>query len=135
MSYCFYRNKYKSLNLEITEKEITNKYQRKNFYPSYPRHIASVSVKSHRSGQQMTCHNYFLPKTCQLAKSQPAIAKQTNIALEVLRYQLNDKQAKQIHVENVRRSLERRLQAAKASGNHHLVALLQKESQQLEMNA
>ncbi len=134
MSYCFYRNKCESSNLEITDREITNRYQRQNFYPSYPRHISSVSVKSHRGGQQMTSQNHFLPKTCQLAKSQPAIARETNIALEVLRYQLNDKKAKQIHLENVRRNLEKRLHAAKVSGNHHLVALLQKESQQLEMN-
>ena len=130
----FYKNKYELLNLEITEKEITNKYQGQNFYPNYPRHMASVSGKSHIHSRKMTHQSCFLPETCQLTKSPPAIAKETNIALEVLRYQLNDKKAKQTHLENVRRSLEQRLQAAKASGNHHLVALLQKESQQLEMN-
>ena len=134
MSCHFYKNKYELSNLEIKEQEITNRYQGKNFYPSYPRHIASVSDKSHKHIRPITNQSCFLPKTCQLIKSPPAIAKETNIALEVLRYQLNDKKAKQTHLENVRRSLEQRLQVAKASGNHYLVALLQKESQQLEMN-
>ncbi len=82
MSCHFYKNKYELSNLEITDQEITNKYQGQNFYPSYPRHIASVSAKSHRHGRQMTPQNRFLPKTCQLEKSQPAVAKETNIALE-----------------------------------------------------
>ena len=134
MSCHFYKNKYELSNLEMTEKEISRRHQGQNFHPSYPRHIASVSAKSHRNGRQTTHQTRFLPKTCQLEKSQPAVAKEINIALEVLRYQLNDKQAKQIHLENVRNNLEKRLQAAKASGNYNLVALLQKESQQLEMN-
>ena len=134
MSSRFYKNKYELSSLEITDKEINNRYQRQNFAPSYPRHITSVSVKSHRTGQQMTYQNHFLPKTCELIQSKPAVNRETHIALEVLRYQLNDKKAKQTHLENVRHSLEKRLHAAKVSGNHHLVALLQKESQQLEMN-
>ena len=134
MSCHFYKNKYELSNLEVTEKEINNRYQRQNFHPNYPRHIANVSAKSHRNSRQMNHQKRFLPTTCQLEKSQPAVAKEINIALEVLRYQLNDKQAKQIHLENVRNNLEKRLQAAKASGDHNLVALLQKESQQLEIN-
>lgn len=132
---CYYRiNKHKSSTLEITEREITNPYQKQKSYPSFPRHIANVSVKSHRHNQPMN-HHRSLPKTCHLVKSQPAQEKETNIALEVLQYQLNDQKAKQTHIDNLRRSLERRLQVAKMSGNYHLIALLQKESQQLEMTS
>lgn len=131
MSYYFYKNNYESSNLEITDREITNTYQRQKFYPSYPRHMASVSIRSHQTGRHITNSNRLLPNTCHLVKSQPKVEKETNIALEVLKYQLNDQKAKQTHFNNVRRSLEQRLQAAKISGNYHLVALLQKEFQQL----
>lgn len=134
MSYPFYKNKYESSNLEMTDKEIANTYQRQKFHPSYPRHMASIIIKSDQIGHMLTNPNRLLPNTCHLLRSQPEMEKETSIALEVLKYQLNDQKAKQTHFSNVRRSLEQRLQAAKISGNHHLIALLQKESQQLEMN-
>jgi hypothetical protein len=40
-----------------------------------------------------------------------------------------------IHLDNMRRNLERRLQVAKSIGDSHLVNLLQEESKQLAMNS
>ena len=134
MSNYFSRKKYESSNLEITDGEIANRYQRQNCHPNYPRHMDRVSLRSHQIGQHMTNPHLLLPKTCHLAKSQPATEKELDVALEVLKYQLNDQKAKQTHLNNVRHSLEKRLQAAKMSGNYHLIALLYKESQQLEIN-
>ncbi len=135
MLYNLNQNQHKLSYLEIAEKELTNGYWGKNIYPSYPRHMTTVSVKSHREGQLMTVSHRFLPKTCRLTKSDSTTFEpETNVALRVLQYQLNDRQAKQTHLENVKSSLERRLQAAKLSGNDYLIDLLQKESQQLEIN-
>ncbi|MBV5257733.1 DUF4278 domain-containing protein [Synechococcus moorigangaii CMS01] len=39
--------------------------------------------------------------------------------------------ARHVHLENMRRSLERRLQMAQAKGDEHLIRLLQQESQNL----
>jgi hypothetical protein len=43
-------------------------------------------------------------------------------------------QTQKIHLDNLRRNLERRLQAAKANGNDYLIDLLEAESKHLEMN-
>ena len=134
MYYRLNNNKYKLSNLEITEQEITNKYQGQNFHLGYPRHIASNDSQSYRNNRLMTYKNCCLPKTCQLPKSQSEVNSNNHLALDILKYQLSDKKAKQTHLDNVRLSLEKRLKAAKVSGNHHLVALLEKESQQLEIN-
>ena len=134
MYYYLKTNKYESSNLEITEQEITNKYQGKNFPFDYPRHISSNGFQSYRNNRLITHKNRCLPKTCQLPQSQSEVNSNTHIALDILKYQLNDQKAKKTHLDNVRRSLEKRLQAAKVSGNYHLVALLEKEFQQLEMN-
>ena len=128
------KNKYESSNLEITEQEITNKYKEQNFHISYPRHISSNDFQSYRNNRLMTYKNRCLPKTCQLPKSQSELNSNNHLALDILKYQLSDKKAKQTHLDNIRRSLEKRLQAAKVSGNNHLVALLEKESRQLEIN-
>ena len=60
MNYCFYNHKYEFLTLEITEKEITNKCQGQKFCLRYPRHIGSVNLKFHRSGQPINYQNRFL---------------------------------------------------------------------------
>ncbi len=137
MYYHSKKNKYESSNLEITEQEITNKYQGQNFHLGYPRHIASNDFQSYRNNRLMTYKNNknsCVLKTCQLPKSQSEVHSNVYLALDILKYQLNDQKAKQTHLDNVRLSLEKRLKAAKVSGNHHLVALLEKESQQLEIN-
>jgi hypothetical protein len=42
-----------------------------------------------------------------------------------------DGDVRQVHVENMRRNLEMRIQAAQAKGDEHLVSLLQQESNKL----
>lgn len=149
MSYRRHNYQNESLTLEISEQEIINRHKShrllrctktetaamtvgQNCHPGYPRHISSLSVQSHRNRQFMVDRNRTLPKTCQLMKSQSEKQESASRALDILCYQLNDRQAKQTHLANVRRSLERRLQAAKVSGNYHLLALLQQEWQQIE---
>ena len=134
MSYFYHNYQYKPPTLEITEKEISNQSRRPNWHSRYPGHISNFGVKSHRNERFISYESLPLPKTCQLVKFQSPSYENAGQALEILRYQLNDNKAKQTHLNNVRRSLERRLQAAKVSGNYRLIALLQKESQQLEIN-
>ena len=148
MSYRYHNYQNEPLTLEISEQEIVNRHKRQrlihctrmeptmnvgqNCHSGYPRHMSVPSVQSHRSSQFRVERNRTLPKTCQLIKSQTENQANACIALNILCYQLNDRQAKQTHLANVRRSLERRLQAAKVSGNNRLLALLQQEWQQIE---
>ncbi|MBE9047118.1 hypothetical protein IQ255_22415 [Pleurocapsales cyanobacterium LEGE 10410] len=113
-----------------------------------PRHISPQEIKSHR-GEQYPSWNKnssSLPTFNQLKDdmSKRAMmstshslrrAKATNLALDILKYQLSDRQSRQKHLENTHRNLERRLQVAKARGNDWLVQILQEEFKQLETSS
>jgi hypothetical protein len=116
--------------LEITETEISgiyNRHQRK--YP-YPRHIAQVESPSHRGDKITVSQISVLPKSCNLKPCQGI--SQVNEAVDILQYQLSDRISQQKHLDNMRRSLQRRLQAAEVSGNKKLIDLLNDEFKQFK---
>ncbi len=117
-------------SLEITEAEITTYGRSQNLNHSYPRHISQWETKSHRNINSVVSQGGYTPKVCQISTYQTQTT--TNLALNILKYQLSDRQAKQKHLENIRRNLERRLQVAKAQGNNQLVNILQEEFRQLQ---
>ncbi|MBE9171058.1 DUF4278 domain-containing protein [Pleurocapsales cyanobacterium LEGE 06147] len=133
-NYSGVQNKYKPLTLELTEAEIISKYQGENWRYCYPRHIPYLHYKSHRQHRSCVNNSYSLPLTCKLSVERSPLAENSDAIITILQSQLKDKKAKQAHLDSVRRNLERRLQAAKVSGNHHLIDLLTEESQQLEMS-
>lgn len=119
-------------NLEITEGEVAGKYRGQDWRHHYPRHMVDLQPKV---GLQYRGVPY---KTCRVA------AKKPMAEVEVQRQQLNRSlgqtqpravadEAEKIHLDNMRRNLERRLQVAKAKGNESLVQMLQKESQDLAL--
>lgn len=123
--------------LELPEGEINQvrgKDRRQNWKYSYPQHLSPLQTSSHRHYGAISFSNRPLPTICHLSSSAKGTNKTVDSAFSILQYQLNDEQARQAHLENIRQNLERRLQAAIASGNEHLVDLLKKESKQLEMN-
>ncbi len=116
--------------LEITETEITGIYnQQERRYP-YPRHISQLESPSHRGYRNTVSRIASLPKTCNLPASQSGT--EVNIAVNILQYQLSDRSLRQNHLDNMRRSLKRRLQAAQASGDRHLIDLLNDEFKPLK---
>ncbi len=119
-----------STTLEITETEITGIYdQHQRRYP-YPRHIAQFESSSHRGSRNTVSQIAILPKSCNLSRSQGS--SKVNGAVDILQYQLGDRLTRQNHIDNMRRSLQRRLQAAKASGDKDLIDLLNDEFKQLK---
>ncbi len=117
------RNKYYSekIGLEIANIEIN---------PKLPRHISGLSSKKHREiGKQGQASQ--MPTVCSI-NLDPEPAETINLAVDILKYQLNDRASKQKHVENVRRNLQHRLQVAQASENRELMSILQEEFRQLE---
>ena len=97
--------------------------------PKLPRHISGLSSTKHRKiGKQEQASQ--MPTICSInLDADPA--ETINLAVNILKYQLNDRASKQKHVENVRRNLQHRLQAAQASENRELVSILQEEFRQL----
>ncbi len=123
--------KPKASILEIRESDLLNRNRRKNYKYFYPRHIVQLESPSHQGYGNGFNNLYSLPTSCALntvKKTQTA-----NMAVEILKYQLSDRAAKQAHFNSVRRSLERRLKAAKSNGNEHLINLLKKEYLDLQL--
>lgn len=116
------RNQYHSekIGLEIPNLQVNLKL---------PRHISGLSSKKHRKlGKQE--QNSQIPKVCSINLDKDT-AEAINLAVNILKYQLNDRASKQKHVENVRRNLQLRLRVAQDSEDQELVSILQEEFRQL----
>ncbi|AFZ35841.1 hypothetical protein Sta7437_2299 [Stanieria cyanosphaera PCC 7437] len=120
------------LSLEITESEINNQLQAKAWKYSYPRHIPQLPTRSHQSAIAYQRHS--LPTSCQLAISSLKTSEELNSDFNLWQARSDHDEIRQLHLENLRQNLERRLQAAKANQDDYLLNLLKLESQQLEMN-
>ena len=97
----------------LVELEVPNHNQRK-----VPRHISVRETNSHRrrgTFSQIDC----IPRMCHLKP-----APESNIAVDILRYQLSDRPTQQKHLANVRCNLRHRLSVAQANGNTELVLSL-----------
>ena len=122
--------KPESSTLEITEAEITGTYNQQTNKYSYPRHISQLESPPHRGYRNTVSHIASLPKICNLPATQGS--EKVNAAVNILQYQLNDCASRQNHLNNMRRSLKRRLQIAEANGNKNLIDLLNDEFKQLK---
>ena len=127
------------LNLSLYSDKKRNKYHSEKIVleipniqtnPKLPRHISGLSSTKHRKlGKQGQTSQ--MPTVCSInLDADPA--ETINLAVNILKYQLNDRTSKQKHVENVRRNLQHRLQVAQDSENRELVSILQEEFRQLE---
>lgn len=111
-SYHNIRYNYEPATLEVTEREIAQRYQGQK-QRHYPRPMPIVGT---------SCCGGESNKSLLNISDRPTIRKEPEKAKEELTY---------THIENIRRSLEHRLQVARVSGNQSLVRLLEAESQQL----
>lgn len=119
--------------LEMNEGEIGGKYRGRDWNYRYPRHIPQLQPKWYRQYRGVAYSTRPIPREGEIVIPQwnttgvycpvPVQQPQTVVADEI----------SNTHLENMRRSLERRLQVAKANGDEHLIDLLEKESQQLAL--
>lgn len=116
------QQKYES---EIISTEITDWHNR---HIQLPHHISVPETKSYRERYHLNQIN-AAPRVCRIDTYKPST---TNLALDILKYQLSDRASKQKHLENVRSNLQRRIEVAKAQGNRQLIDILQDEYRQLE---
>ena len=125
------------LSLEVTEGEIGGQYRGQAWRQHYPRHIPNLKTKpkilQYRGviyqtqttvvpGPRIACHIETLHRPGTGGTQLKPIPQE------------RIEQAQQVHLENLRRNLERRLQVAKAKGNETLVRQLEDESRQLAFN-
>lgn len=124
------------LSLEVTEGEIGGSYRGQAWRKHYPRHVLELKPKpplQYRGvayGQRPAIATQTGPRiACQTEPLRYASAP--NNTESATRYNL----AQQIHLENIRRHLEHRIQVATAKGDRQLIAVLKRESQQLALDS
>ncbi|MEB3226219.1 MAG: DUF4278 domain-containing protein [Synechococcus sp.] len=123
---------YHPATLEVTEGDIVGCYRGQ----AIRRHCVAQTVER-PDVESILLHyrggTYGLLQPVLKAATQPQ-AKTTVAAATIQDPQLSKlmgREARRIHLENMRRSLERRLQTAQARGDEHLVNLLKQESNAL----
>ena len=97
--------------------------------PRLPRHISSWEISRHKAVNRYSSHH--APKKCPLSPNADSTTA-INLAVNILRYQLQDHAAQQKHLENLRCNLQHRLEVAQAMNNNQLVTILEEESKQLK---
>lgn len=119
------------VNLEVTEGEIVGRYRGQSMRSHQP--VTSFerpeveSVLLHYRGQ---AYSKLQPMQAAVAMVHQAPAASCPVPLLKLS-KLMPQDVRQMHIENMRHSLEERIKSAQAKGDEHLVSLLQRESNQL----
>lgn len=137
MKLCYrgidYENK--AAILEVVKGEVGGKYRGQDWYDSYPRHIPHLKPKIYRQ------YRGIAYSTCPIAKNDTSYNfyqnNDTDFNKQLLDNRRNQivqhstKTTDDIHIDNIRRNLERRIAVAKAKGDDYLISLLEKEFNQL----
>lgn len=122
-----------SPTLEVTEGEILAKYRGQNYKVQYPRHVqvpdVIVNLKYRgvpyivgKTGTTDTLKRQHLEQLVNLPDCKLSVDKNRQKMMD---------EAARMHLESIRRSLEHRIQVAKANGDENLIRLLEAESKQL----
>jgi len=93
-----------------------------------PRHLNSIESPAH---SRKNISSPFQIRQCPLKQEREAAA--TNLAVNILQYQLQDRVSQQ-HFKNLRSNLQYRLQVAIAAKNEPLITMLQQEFEQLQIS-
>lgn len=114
--------------IDMMEGEVGGQYRGHQWQVRYPRHIPvpqPVEQLKYRGNNYTTGE----PAVERISAPMPTIANEA-IAFPKQPLQILEQAAK-VHRNNICRSLERRLQAARMQGDERLIALLENESKQL----
>lgn len=123
-------------NLELIESEMGGKYRDANWKQKYPRHVAVPQPKvdmmyrgvSYDVGDPLDVEAVRLRRN--YAANSTVAATNTDVPAESSRQQVLAKM-NNVHINNIRRNLERRLQVAQEKGDENLIRLLEAEFKQL----
>ena len=119
-------------DLELTQCEVGNKFRDTSGRQKYPRHIRATEPKDLKYGEVGYCTGSpedvegMLKATSIAAKNENNQAALTKSSRQQVLEELHD-----IHLSNIRRNLEHRLQVAREKGDLHLIRLLEAEFEQI----
>ncbi|ELR99930.1 DUF4278 domain-containing protein [Gloeocapsa sp. PCC 73106] len=121
LSYRGINYEQESSSIEFELGELGGKYRGSNWHYRYPRHMVHIKPKVYRQyrGVAYSSCPYTLVQEsyCRFTPKTPPVKNRSA----------------DIHWENMRRSLDRRLAVALEKGDTKLISLLEKESQQLSL--
>lgn len=123
--------------LEVREGEIGGKYRGQEWKYHYPRHVDRIQppLNFNRCYRGVPYNNESVATNdLNVSIQRQMVAKCYSRSTKPIAAKFMDETNK-IHLDNMRRNLERRLQVAKSIGDSHLVNLLQEESKQLALNS
>ncbi|WP_231937559.1 DUF4278 domain-containing protein [Geminocystis sp. NIES-3709] len=125
-------NQYQSETslLEMKESDIIGKYRGCQWNYKLPRHIPQLRPKlglNYRGVSYSTCPNALPIMSGENLVT--TIENYSNTSSKVYHYKLED-----VHLQNLRRNLERRMKVAEENHNDYLLQMLRKESQELAMS-
>lgn len=113
--------------LEVREGEIVGKYRGHNWCHKLPKHIPQHQPKMYLQYRGVAY------STAQNATVSAEVPKCSCTPLENKYSKLVSRNTEEIHLEHLRRNLERRLEVAKANNNYDLIEMLEKECRQLKL--
>lgn len=94
-----------------------------------PRHMSVMESPTHSRKVHQSL--FQTVRQCPL-KQENRSTEATNLAVNILLYQLQDNISQSQHLNNLRSSLQHRLKVAQAAQNERLIAMLREEFKQLE---
>ncbi len=120
-----------SPHLELTGCEIGDKYRGTNCRQKYPRHIrATLPRIALKNGEVGCCTGASEDVEAMLQKHAKTAISNEAALTQSSRQQVLEK-LHNIHLNNMRRNLEYRLQVAREKGDVHLIRLLEAEFEQI----
>jgi hypothetical protein len=117
--------------LEVCEGEIGGVYRGQEWHECYPRHIPQLKPKLLRQYRGVAYSTLPIPDSVSIEHSE-SMGKVCPVSAKKLAKVYLD-ETSQTHLDNIRRSLERRLEVAKTNGDDYLVNMLEQESKQLAL--
>ena len=133
-------NNYESnqFNVELVEGEIGVEHQGTNWKQKYPRHIRVPQPKIELKSPGAECSTGDLIdieanqlRQNYIADDSVAVTKKNEVVLTKTKRQQLLEELNNVHLNNLRRNLERRLQVAREKGDENLIRLLEAEFEQL----
>ena len=125
-------------NIELTETEIVDKFQSTDWKQKYPRHIPVPQPKIDLKSPAVECSTGDLIdieanqlRQNYIADDSVAVTKKNEVVLTKTKRQQLLEELNNVHLNNLRRNLERRLQVAREKGDENLIRLLEAEFEQL----
>ena len=124
-------------NIELTESEIVDN-QGTDWKQKYPRHIPVPQVKIDLKSPAVECSTGDLIdieanqlRQNYIADDSVAVPRKNEVVLTKTKRQQLLEELNNVHLNNLRRNLERRLQVAREKGDENLIRLLEAEFEQL----